>query len=70
MRKLIYFILFCFMFSFSYPILNEFNKTTCIVYAQQHHKSKKNRKKTVHVKSYKTKKGKKVKSYKRRPPRR
>lgn len=70
MRKIIYIIVFSFVFGLGSPVVYELINAKPDLAAQSSPRKKKSKniRKTIKVKSYRTKKGKRVKSYKRKSP--
>lgn len=70
MRKIIYIIVFSFVFGLGSPGVSEIINAKPDLTAQSSPRKKKSKsiRKTVRVKSYRTKSGKRVKSYKRKSP--
>lgn len=68
MRKIIYIIVFSFVFGLGSPVVYELVNAKPDIAAQSSPRKKSKGRKSVRVKSYRTKKGKRVKSYKRKAP--
>lgn len=70
MRKIIYIIIFSFVFGIGGPIASEIINAKPDLAAQSSPRKRKSKgsRKTIKVKSYRTKSGKRVKSYKRKSP--